>query len=70
MRSLHEQALATLRPDVPPPPSWTARRRWERLGFWRTVLLNQAVLLAWMLGVPPATLAEVYYAQSRRGAKA
>jgi hypothetical protein len=38
-----------------------ACRRWRRLGFWRTTLLNQLLLLAWWLGVHPDTLAAWYY---------
>lgn len=36
-------------------------RRWHRLGFLRTCLVNQAILAAWACGVGPNTLADWYY---------
>ena len=36
-------------------------RRWQRLGFLRTCLVNQAILAGWACGVPPDTLAHWYY---------
>ncbi|MBI3669241.1 MAG: TIGR04283 family arsenosugar biosynthesis glycosyltransferase [Acidobacteria bacterium] len=38
----------------------TSARRWERLGVLRTTLLNQAIILAYLLGVSPARLARWY----------
>jgi len=38
----------------------TSARRWERLGVLRTTLLNQAIILAYLLGVSPARLALWY----------
>jgi rSAM/selenodomain-associated transferase 2 len=38
----------------------TSSRRWRRLGLWRTTLLNQAILAAWMLGLPPGRMADWY----------
>ncbi len=35
-------------------------RRWERRGFWRQALLNQAILLGYWLGVDVHTLARWY----------
>lgn len=38
----------------------TSPRRWDRLGVLRTTLLNQAIILAYLLGVSPARLARWY----------
>ncbi len=38
----------------------TSRRRWERHGFWRTVLLHAALRGAFWAGVPAARLARWY----------
>lgn len=39
----------------------TSGRRWKGLGFWRTCLVNQMVLLRWRMGVHPEELARWYY---------
>jgi rSAM/selenodomain-associated transferase 2 len=38
----------------------TSDRRWSRLGFWRATLLNQIIVIAYLLGVPADTLAGWY----------
>lgn len=38
----------------------TSRRRWEREGFWRTILLHWALRVGFWAGVPPARLAAWY----------
>jgi rSAM/selenodomain-associated transferase 2/rSAM/selenodomain-associated transferase 1 len=38
----------------------TSGRRWHRLGFWRTTLINQLVLAGYHLGVRPERLARLY----------
>ncbi|MFQ5679131.1 MAG: TIGR04283 family arsenosugar biosynthesis glycosyltransferase [Gemmatimonadota bacterium] len=38
----------------------TSRRRWERRGFWRTVLLHWGLRLAFWIGVSPARLGTWY----------
>jgi rSAM/selenodomain-associated transferase 2 len=38
----------------------TAARRWERLGVWRTTCLNQAIVLGYYIGIPPARLRQWY----------
>lgn len=38
----------------------TSSRRWRKLGVWRTTLINQAIVLAYLLGVSPSRLAEWY----------
>jgi rSAM/selenodomain-associated transferase 2 len=45
---------------VVPLPATTSARRWQRLGFWRTTWINQKILLACRLGVPPQRLARWY----------
>ena len=35
----------------------TSARRWQAVGLWRTTLLNQAIVLAYWAGIPPARLA-------------
>jgi rSAM/selenodomain-associated transferase 2/rSAM/selenodomain-associated transferase 1 len=47
-------------------PVITSGRRWERLGVVRTTLMNQAVILAYHLGVAPEVL-ERWYRRSRNG---
>lgn len=39
----------------------SSARRWERLGPWRTTLLNQFIICAFQLGVSPQRLARIYY---------
>lgn len=43
----------------------TSPRRWERMGKWRVTLYNQAVVIAYLLGVPAERLARFY--NRRRG---
>ncbi len=38
----------------------TSARRWQRLGPWRTTLLNQLLLVGYQLGVPTTWLARWY----------
>ena len=38
----------------------TSARRWERFGVLRATLLNQAIILAYLLGISPARLAHWY----------
>jgi hypothetical protein len=44
----------------------TSARRWRRLGPWRTFFRNQAIVVAWHLGVSPERLA-AYYHRERGG---
>ncbi len=46
--------------SILPVPVRTSARRWQRLGAVRTTLLNQAIILAYKLGVSPACLATWY----------
>jgi len=43
-----------------PIPAVTSARRWIELGVWETTLLNWAIVIAYSLGVSPATLARWY----------
>jgi len=38
----------------------TSARRWQKLGVLRTTLINQAIIIAYLLGVNPKKLAEWY----------
>lgn len=38
----------------------TSGRRWQRLGVWQTTVLNQMIIAAYLLGVPPDRLARWY----------
>jgi hypothetical protein len=39
-----------------PYPATTSARRWEKLGTWRATLLNEAVVIAYYLGISPSGL--------------
>ncbi|RMG55285.1 MAG: hypothetical protein D6723_02970, partial [Acidobacteria bacterium] len=39
----------------------TSARRWQRMGIWKTWLVNQAMILSYWLGVAPERLARWYY---------
>ena len=41
-------------------PVLTSARRWQRLGVWRTTLINQLIILGYFLGVPPIQLRRLY----------
>jgi rSAM/selenodomain-associated transferase 2/rSAM/selenodomain-associated transferase 1 len=45
---------------IVPQAVWTSDRRWQRLGVFRTTLLNQAILLGYWAGIPPQRLAQWY----------
>ncbi len=48
---------------VLPDPVVTSARRWHALGPWRTMWINQKVILGYCFGVSPERLAEWYTAQ-------
>lgn len=50
---------------VAPASVQTSARRWQKLGVVRTTLLNQILILSYLLGLPPATLAK-WYRQPKR----
>jgi len=43
----------------------TSGRRWQRLGVLRNTLINQAMIIGYLLGRPPASLANWYRRSSR-----
>ncbi|NJP10507.1 MAG: glycosyltransferase family 2 protein [Leptolyngbyaceae cyanobacterium RU_5_1] len=45
---------------IAPAPVTTSARRWQTLGILKTTLINQWILMAYFLGVSPATLAQWY----------
>lgn len=51
---------------IAPDAAVTSGRRWQRLGWLRTMLVNRAVILAYHLGVSPARLAGWYRSQTAR----
>ena len=44
----------------------TSNRRWQKLGVWKTTLINQLVIAGYYLGIPPDKLSRFY---RRRGKK-
>jgi uncharacterized protein len=38
----------------------TSGRRWQKLGVWKTTIVNQCIILGYFLGVPPSQLARWY----------
>jgi hypothetical protein len=51
---------------IAPSPAITSARRWQRLGVVRTTLLNNAIVVAYHLGVSPARLARWYRGRNPR----
>jgi rSAM/selenodomain-associated transferase 2/rSAM/selenodomain-associated transferase 1 len=41
----------------------TSARRWERIGLWKTTAINQAIVIAYELGISPDRLARWYRRQ-------
>ena len=39
-----------------PVPAITSARRWEKLGIWKTTLMNYMIVMAYHLGVAPARI--------------
>ena len=46
-----------------PNPVITSGRRWQKLGVWKTTLLNQGIVMGYWLGVSPERLARWYHRQ-------
>ena len=38
----------------------TSTRRWKNLGPWQTTIINQALIMAYCLGIPPSRIARWY----------
>ncbi|MBI1321020.1 MAG: DUF2064 domain-containing protein [Candidatus Hydrogenedens sp.] len=51
---------------VVPGKAITSARRWRRIGVLRAMLLNQTIIAAFHLGVPPETLARWYRGAGRK----
>lgn len=52
---------------IAPSPAVTSGRRWQRLGWLRTALINKIIILAYRLGVSPSRLAQWYRGQNGKG---
>ncbi len=52
--------------SIAPAVAFTSGRRWRELGALRTTLVNQAIILGYRLGAPPAQLAGWYRARRLR----
>jgi len=46
-----------------PLPVVTSARRWQKLGVWKTTLINQLIIIAYFLGVPPQQISQWYRSQ-------
>ncbi|MEJ2719145.1 MAG: TIGR04283 family arsenosugar biosynthesis glycosyltransferase [Deltaproteobacteria bacterium] len=49
---------------IVPFPVTTSARRWKHLGMWRTTLVNQAIVLAYLLGLSPNLMKRLYRMKS------
>jgi rSAM/selenodomain-associated transferase 2 len=47
----------------------TSSRRWQNLGLFKTWLLNQIIIIAYYLGIPPRKLAQWYHREKGAGQK-
>jgi rSAM/selenodomain-associated transferase 2 len=45
---------------IVPQPILTSSRRWQKLGVWRTTLINQLMIIGYYLGISPDQLARWY----------
>jgi hypothetical protein len=43
----------------------TSGRRWQKLGIFRTTLINQAIIIGYLLGLSPTSLASWYRSSSK-----
>ncbi len=62
MRRLKKQGLPIV---IIPSPVVTSARRWQRLGVVQTTIVNQAIVLAYRLGLSPTRLAQWYRGKSK-----
>lgn len=53
---------------IVPAPVTTSGRRWQKLGVFRTTLINQMMILGYFLGISPTQLA-IWYRQQGGGMK-
>ena len=47
-------------------PVLTSSRRWQKLGIFRTTLINQLMIVGYLLGVSPSKLANWYRCLKKR----
>ncbi|MBI3949705.1 MAG: TIGR04283 family arsenosugar biosynthesis glycosyltransferase [Acidobacteria bacterium] len=52
---------------IVPVPIVTSARRWEKMGVLKTTFINQAMIIAHLMGVSPARLARWYYGSPSAG---
>ena len=45
---------------IAPAAVTTSSRRWDKLGVWRTTLINQLIIVGYYLGVSPNKLRKFY----------
>jgi uncharacterized protein len=53
---------------IAPAPAITSARRWNNIGIWKTTIINQLLIAAYLLGVAPSRIGRWYYShQSQDG---
>jgi rSAM/selenodomain-associated transferase 2/rSAM/selenodomain-associated transferase 1 len=62
VRRLRQQGRIVIAPSA----AITSGRRWQRLGLWRTTLINKKMIMGYHLGWPMGKLAQIYQ-QTRPG---
>ena len=45
---------------IAPAKVTTSGRRWQKLGVWKTTLINQAIIAGYYLGISPTKLSNFY----------
>ena len=51
---------------IAPAAVHTSGRRWQKLGVWKTTLINQLVILGYYLGISPTKLRNFYRSRGRQ----
>jgi hypothetical protein len=51
--------------DILVTPAITSGRRWKKLGLLKTTIVNQCIVTAYMIGVKPDTLYNIYYGNKK-----
>ena len=52
---------------IAPAAVTTSSRRWDKLGVWRTTLINQLIIVGYYLGISPNKLRDLYRSNEERG---
>lgn len=52
--------------EILPVAVLTSGRRWQKLGVWKTTLINQIVIIAYLLGVSPQRLGRWYRSYQKK----